>query len=130
MNFSTFSFSIIVLAISILLSISSSVVATQDMEDPDDIIATMRVVLLEPEIYQEIKKLSDAGCVWDNQVFWSGSPSEENLRTKIFWLNFSAQFRTKSGKTFWTSFAFSSKGGEILEIINNTKESEILECSM
>jgi uncharacterized protein YutE (UPF0331/DUF86 family) len=60
MNFNTFSFSIIVLAISILLSISSSVVATQDMEDPDDIIATMRVVLLEPEIYQEIKKT--VGC--------------------------------------------------------------------
>lgn len=104
--------------------------ATQDVENPQDIIAYIRLVMSEPEIAAKLLKLIKNGCTWENEVFWSGSPSEEQLKTRIFWMNFSLQLATQNGAKFWKTFAFSNKnGGPILEIIDTTKSEQVLDCN-
>jgi len=103
--------------------------ATQDVEDPQDIILFIRTVMSEPIVAAEISKLVQEGCTWDSEVFWSGSPSEENLKSRIFWMNFSLRLATQNGDKFWKSFAFSRReSGPILEIIETTDANQVVDC--
>ena len=105
--------------------------ATQDVEDSQEIIFFIRTVMSEPIIASEISKLVQEGCAWNSEVFWSGSPSEENLESRIFWMNFSLRLETQSGNLFWKSFAFSrGEDGSILEIIETTKADQVISCHM
>lgn len=83
----------------------------------------------EPLVVAEFLRLAQEGCTWENEVFWSGSPSEENLKSRIFWKNFSLQVATQKGAKFWKSFTFSRKeGGPIIEISETTNLSKVLDC--
>jgi len=103
--------------------------ATQDVEEPTQIIQLIRLLLSEPIVAAELHRLVDEGCSWENQVFWSGSPSEEALRTRVFWMTFSMKIATKSGKTYWKQFAFSRKAEPILEIKETTDLTKLLDCT-
>jgi len=102
--------------------------ATQDVEEPSEIIRLMRLLLSEPLVTAELHRLVNEGCKWEDQVFWSGSPSEEALKTRVFWMTFSMKFVTQSGNTYWKQFSFSRKAAPILEVIEITDPDTILNC--
>jgi len=90
--------------------------ATQDL-DPKYFREHLRLVLVEPLIIEDILKLTADGCVWKDELFWNGSPSEESISAKQLWMTFSIQFTTQSGAEFWKSYSFSRKeGSRILEV--------------
>lgn len=124
------SYCLAVLSLPFIFCFSSISIATQDVEDPLHIISNIRDVMFEPLVAGEILRLAQEGCTWESEVFWSGSPSEESLKTRIFWMNFSLQVATQKGTKYWKSFSYSRKeGGPILEIMETTNMSKIKDCA-
>lgn len=102
--------------------------ATQDVEDPDQILAFMRMLMVVPEVSEAIVELSEQGCVWDDQVIWGGSPSDDELASGIFWKTLSMRFRNKSKQEMWIQFAFASKNMKLIEVNKLTNQDEVIDC--
>lgn len=113
----------------IIFSISHNSFATFDVESPDEILAFIRMLMIVPEVSNEIVRLGELGCVWDDQVIWGGSPSEENIATGIFWKNLDMKFVNSSEQEMWVSFAFSSKDQELIEVKNVTDVDKMIDCT-
>ncbi len=120
---------VIFLIVFVSASFSKKTYATQDVEDPNEVIGFIRLLLSEPSVASELHRLVDEGCTWVDQVFWSGNSNDESLKTRMFWMTFSMKIATQSGKQYWKQYLFSRKGIPVLEVIETTDPNSVVDCS-
>ena len=60
----------------ILLSLSSSIAATQDYENPKDILRVLHLFLSNKSFTADVASIVNSGCVWEDEWIWTGTGEE------------------------------------------------------
>lgn len=118
----------------VTLLLSFNVAATQDYEDPQQILQLLRLFLSDPVVAKDVDKYAAAGCVWKSETIWTGGggqPLEEG--GYAYGGGFDIYYSTRSGNEIHSSYWYSIKVHEetrsLIEITKREKGRTEIDCS-
>lgn len=117
----------------LLLFFSANNIASQNIEDPEQMLSMLRKILSAPKVAADIESYVRSGCTWKSESIWSGTGEQISEGVWRYGGGITFYFVTHSGDEIKLAYKYNillrEKKSTIEEIRGEQSRNSIPECS-